>query len=309
MIMTSLCASTSFAFLCMGVATDYWIHIVEKKTTNTVNKTDYFEVTRTGLWRRCSYEESTPSKLNCSYISYFSNEEKDESQRTESIIYNLKTSTIFPLVSLLVLLGGGVVCFIGHCYHRKIALSFVAGILFVIAGLCTLMGIILFIGGISSETAHIPKPKKGERIEFDHYYGSSFMIVCASFALTELSGVLSVYLFINRYKYRNRKHKERVRMINSRMQPNNIHFNSGRRRSRSRSHDHSRDNSPTHSERTYFTYTTADRSRETSNYTLCRDILSPSSGLTGTSRSMDTFQLRPLNHSPSTDTNRRTTPV
>ncbi|XP_013415378.1 voltage-dependent calcium channel gamma-5 subunit-like [Lingula anatina] len=310
MVLTSLCASTAFAFLSMGVATDYWIYMTEIVTG--CNQTEVTKSTHAGLWKKCYSQECMKVKLNCSYIKYFSLEEKDDSQRTEAILYNIKTSTMMPLISLLLQMTGGIVCFASHCYDKKLYLSFVAGVLFVLAGLSTLIGLIFYIGAIASEAAHVRPPGIGEKPVFTYRYGSSFTMVATSFAIMELSGVLSVYLFIFRYKSENRKKRERLRAINDSVQPTENHVgggashvirNSRRRRSRSRSHDreHSRENSPSHSERTYFTYA-AGMSRETSNYTLSRDFPGQNHA--------DMFLLKPLNpNNHHSDSSHRMTPV
>ncbi|KAK2169399.1 hypothetical protein LSH36_10g05008 [Paralvinella palmiformis] len=51
-VMTSTCASASFAFLCIAVATDYWLHAKELK--QAANGSQFYEYTYTGLWRKCS---------------------------------------------------------------------------------------------------------------------------------------------------------------------------------------------------------------------------------------------------------------
>ena len=52
MLTTSLSACASFAFLCIAVATDYWLYTKERVTTSN-GSTTYME-TYTGLWRKCS---------------------------------------------------------------------------------------------------------------------------------------------------------------------------------------------------------------------------------------------------------------
>ncbi len=52
MIMTSVCACASFAFLCIAVATDYWLYAVEKIEVHA-NGSMETKRTMTGLWRKC----------------------------------------------------------------------------------------------------------------------------------------------------------------------------------------------------------------------------------------------------------------
>lgn len=47
---------------------------------------------------------------------------------------SMRRATSFPLISLLILLVGEIVCFLGHCNHKRKVLTFVAGILYVVGG-------------------------------------------------------------------------------------------------------------------------------------------------------------------------------
>ena len=138
------------------------------------------------------------------------------------------------------------------------------------SGLCTLTGVIIFIGAITGETGNKPKNTMDDP-KFQYSYGSSFMLTVCSFIVSELTGVLSVYLYISRHTHAYRKKQERLTMVDSNeRQP---HANRNRRsRSYDRSHDHSRDNSPSHSD-TYYTYTpVSDTSKEMSNYNIPREM-------------------------------------
>ena len=46
----------------------------------------------------------------------------------------MKRATIFPLISIIVLLIGQIACVLGHCNNKRKVLTFVAGIIFVVAG-------------------------------------------------------------------------------------------------------------------------------------------------------------------------------
>ncbi|KAK2161606.1 hypothetical protein NP493_1571g00023 [Ridgeia piscesae] len=50
-IMTSVCACASFAFLCIAVATDYWLYAKER--VFDANQSATYMKTFTGLWRKC----------------------------------------------------------------------------------------------------------------------------------------------------------------------------------------------------------------------------------------------------------------
>ena len=71
--------------------------------------------------------------------------------------------------------------------------------IFIKPGLCTLVGVILYISSITGEVGNKPRASI-EEPKFEYDYGSSFFMAVGSFVLTELSGVLSVYLYISKYK-------------------------------------------------------------------------------------------------------------
>ena len=137
-----------------------------------------------------------------------------------------------------------------------------------VSGLCTLVGIILFIGSITEEAGHTAKAKGMDEPRFSYNYGASFNLTVASFVISELTGVLSVYLYISRHKHAYQKKQERMTLNDSRSNMSNSRNFHG---SRSLSRDRSQDESPTHSD-TYYTYTpVSESSKDMSNYTFPRD--------------------------------------
>ncbi|KAK3583023.1 hypothetical protein CHS0354_005667 [Potamilus streckersoni] len=276
MVMTSGCACAAFGLLCIAVATDYWLYTLEKQVVEDVNGTAIYNKFWSGLWRKCSVNSQFPSKLNCTYIKYFTvNDDRDGIPQTEAILLTMRRSTWFPLASLFILLIGGIICFVGHCESGRKTLTFVSGILFVLAGLCTLVGIILYIGSITEEVGNKPKVSI-EEPQFVYYYGSSFMMAVGSFGLTELSGVFSVYLYITRYKHAQRKKKQLALKSDSNDRGYQWRCKRSRPQSQDRSHsrDRSRDTSLSRSE-SYYTYTpiseTTCTSHELSNYSFPKE--------------------------------------
>ena len=66
---------------------------------------------------------------------------KNVLQQPRDLIFisvTMRRSTWFPMSSLVILLIGGTVCFVGNCNSSKRNLTFVSGILFVLAGKCFL---------------------------------------------------------------------------------------------------------------------------------------------------------------------------
>nr|KAG5710482.1 hypothetical protein BaRGS_022300 [Batillaria attramentaria] len=299
-------------------------------------------------WQGPDSEHNPPS---CSYILYFTDDEDREGLGpTEAILLNIRRATVFPLVSLLILLIAGIMCFIGHCHTTRKVLTFVSGILFVLAeadesverfngsnvcqskhliqleqkakrvethhGLCTLVGIILYIGSITEEVGNKPRASI-EEPKFVYTYGSSFIMAVGSFVLTELSGVFAVYLYITRHKHAQRKKLQAMKVQHNDRNPGTWRYRKPTRdrdgsqapsRERSQSRDRSRDPSASRSE-TYFTYTPiSDTSHELSNYTFPRENTDNTISTTAEMHAprTDTFIGATA---PSIDIVRRTTPV
>ncbi|ESN98773.1 hypothetical protein HELRODRAFT_188905 [Helobdella robusta] len=97
-------------------------------------------------------------------------------------------------------------CFINVQDCKKF---FLAGIQVHIRGLLILIGIILYIGAITEEAGSKSKPNM-EKPKFEYWYGYSFVLTITSFSTAELTGVLSVYLYISRHKHSYRKKAERL---------------------------------------------------------------------------------------------------
>lgn len=78
-----------------------------------------------------------------------------------------------------------------------------------------LVGCILFMGTVTGEANHQPAAAKDETPAFRYSYGSSFLMLLGSFCLDEVSGVLSVYLFIIRHKESVKRKHARLRAFKS----------------------------------------------------------------------------------------------
>ena len=178
--------------------------------------------------------------------------------------------------------------------------------IFLFSGLFTLIGIIIYIGAVSGEVGskankNIAKPP------FRYHYGTGFMLTIGSFIVSELSGVLSVYLYISRHKHDFRKKQERLSIMEVNERPHSSRYRRSRSHSRDRcSRDHSQENSPSHSDG-YFTYTpVSDTSKEMSNYTsFSRDHSRHTLSTTAESHMSKDYSI----HSGMDSSMRRTTPV
>jgi len=79
----------------------------------------------------------------------------------------------------------------------------------IFAGLCTLIGIILYIGAITEEAGNKGKSSM-DGPSFQYWYGASFVLTVLSFTTAELTGVQAVYLYISRHKHAYRKKVKRL---------------------------------------------------------------------------------------------------
>ena len=65
----------------------------------------------------------------------------------------------------------------------------------------TLVGIVVYVSAVTGEAAdNKPRPTAMDEPKFLYYYGPSFYITVASFVGAEITGVLSVHVYIHRYK-------------------------------------------------------------------------------------------------------------
>lgn len=147
---------------------------------------------------------------------------------------------------------------------------------FFFLGLCTLVGIILYIGSITEEVGSKGKPSGDEKAPFKYNYGASFIMTVCSFVLTELSGVFSVYLYITRYKQKHRKKLQQMLKGEQNDRGNRWKYRKPTNHSRERSASRercSRDHSMSRSD-SYYTYTpiSDNVSNELSNYTFPREV-------------------------------------
>src|SRR6218665_3424592 len=131
-------------------------------------------------------------------------------------------------------------------------------------GFFTLIGIVTYISAITEEAGSKPKSTM-DAPKFIYWYGASFYMTVSSFVSSELTGVLSVYLYIVQYKTAYRKKQEHLAMTDS----NNERHSRGRTSS---SRENSRDHSPSHASEPFYSYMpVSETMRDYSNYVLQRD--------------------------------------
>ncbi|TSK62606.1 Voltage-dependent calcium channel gamma-5 subunit [Bagarius yarrelli] len=184
------------------------------------------------------------NKGSCYRINHFPEDNDYDTDSSEYILRIVRASSLFPILSTILLLLGGVCVAVGRVYSGRNNILLSAGILFVAAGLSNIIGIIVYI----SSNVGDPSDKKGEDKKNQYSYGWSFYSGALSFIVAEAIGVLAVNIYIERNKEVHVKQRNFLKTGGSSSSPymRIPNYRQRRRRSRSSSHstEPSRDNSP-----------------------------------------------------------------
>ncbi|KAI5108818.1 voltage-dependent calcium channel gamma-4 subunit-like, partial [Silurus meridionalis] len=232
-----------------GIYKNQCFSIFEFKThQNLCVYLNWFLLYNTVLLTQTVFLNVQQSNFICNLIVVMSNF-KQEKKRCFFLLMSLvhgivRASSLFPILSTILLLLGGVCVAVGRVYSGWNNILLSAGILFVAAGLSNIIGIIVYI----SSNAGDPSDKKGEDKKYQYCYGWSFYSGALSFIVAEAIGVLAVNIYIERNKEVHVKRRNFLRSGPSSSSPymRIPSYRQRRRRSRSSSHstEPSRDNSP-----------------------------------------------------------------
>ncbi|CAL8329560.1 unnamed protein product [Lota lota] len=196
-------AFAAFSLMTVAIGTDYWLYSRAYVCNGTNITTDDVQMqsrrvrgdlTHSGLWRICCIEGI--NKGNCFRINHFPEDNDYDTDRSEYILRVVRALSLFPILSTVLLLVGGLCVGVGRAYSRRNTILLSAGILFVAAGLSNIIGIIVFI----SSNAGDPSDKKDEERKSHYSYGWSFYSGALSFIAAELVGVLAVHIYIEKNK-------------------------------------------------------------------------------------------------------------
>uniref|UniRef100_A0A2K5KTJ3 Voltage-dependent calcium channel gamma-4 subunit n=1 Tax=Cercocebus atys TaxID=9531 RepID=A0A2K5KTJ3_CERAT len=135
-------------------------------------------------------------KGHCFRINHFPEDNDYDHDSSEYLLRIVRASSVFPILSTILLLLGGLCIGAGRIYSRKNNIVLSAGILFVAAGLSNIIGIIVYI---SSNTGD-PSDKRDEDKKNHYNYGWSFYFGALSFIVAETVGVLAVNIYIEKNK-------------------------------------------------------------------------------------------------------------
>ncbi|XP_028830483.1 voltage-dependent calcium channel gamma-4 subunit isoform X1 [Denticeps clupeoides] len=203
MLLTTLGAFAAFGLMTVAVGTDYWLysraHIcnatnVSADESQLQPRKSRGDLTHSGLWRICCIEGI--NKGSCYRINHFPEDNDYDTDSSEYILRIVRASSLFPILSTILLLLGGLCVGIGRIYSSKNNILLSGGILFVAAGLSNIIGIIVYI---SSNTGD-PSDKKDEYKKNHYSYGWSFYSGALSFIVAEAIGVLAVNIYIEKNK-------------------------------------------------------------------------------------------------------------
>uniref|UniRef100_A0A3P8RTL1 Calcium channel, voltage-dependent, gamma subunit 8a n=1 Tax=Amphiprion percula TaxID=161767 RepID=A0A3P8RTL1_AMPPE len=201
-LLTTMGAFAAFALMTVAIGTDYWLYARAFICNSTANssqddsssnkdKKDPGALTHSGLWRICCLELK---RGVCSQINHFP-DDADYDQDAAEYLLVVRASSIFPILSAILLLLGGVCVASSSFYKSKRNIILGGGILFV-AALSNIIGVIVYISAALSDIS----PKKDEDKKWHYSYGWSFYFGGLSFILAEMVGVLAVNIYIEKNK-------------------------------------------------------------------------------------------------------------
>uniref|UniRef100_A0A8B9P819 Voltage-dependent calcium channel gamma-4 subunit n=1 Tax=Apteryx owenii TaxID=8824 RepID=A0A8B9P819_APTOW len=193
-LLSSVFAVCGLGLLGISVSTDYWLYL-EEGTVQPQNQTTEIKMSlHSGLWRVCFL--AGIYKGHCFRINHFPEDNDYDHDSSEYLLRIVRASSVFPILSTILLLLGGLCVGAGRIYNSKNNIILSAGILFVAAGLSNIIGIIVYI----SSNAGDPSDKRDEDKKNHYNYGWSFYFGALSFIVAETIGVLAVNIYIEKNK-------------------------------------------------------------------------------------------------------------
>ncbi|KAI1239189.1 hypothetical protein IHE44_0012301 [Lamprotornis superbus] len=212
MLLTTVGAFAAFSLMTIAVGTDYWLYsrgVCKTKTVSENETSKKNEEACTHKWARClggrqagtkgDAEGSCSCKAGnfkglCKQIDHFPEDADYEADTAEYFLRAVRASSIFPILSVILLFMGGLCIAASEFYKTRHNIILSAGIFFVSAGLSNIIGIIVYI------SANAGDPSKSDSKKNSYSYGWSFYFGALSFIIAEMVGVLAVHMFIDRHK-------------------------------------------------------------------------------------------------------------
>ncbi|XP_016129180.1 voltage-dependent calcium channel gamma-4 subunit isoform X2 [Sinocyclocheilus grahami] len=140
-VLTSLGAFVAISLMTVAIGTDFWLYS-RAHICNTTNATDEThtsqqpkktrgDLTHSGLWRICCIEGINNG--SCYWINHFSVDNDYDTDSSEYLLRLARASSLFPILSTILLLLGGLCVGLGQIYSSRNNILLSAGILFVSA--------------------------------------------------------------------------------------------------------------------------------------------------------------------------------
>uniref|UniRef100_A0A8U8BL84 Uncharacterized protein n=1 Tax=Geospiza parvula TaxID=87175 RepID=A0A8U8BL84_GEOPR len=211
-LLTAVGAFAAFGLMAIAIGTDYWLYARARvcnatggnvTSVGTSMAMAHGGLTHSGLWRVCCLEGL--KRGLCLRINHFPEDLEYDHDSAEYLLRVVRASSIFPILSAVLLLLGGLCVAASRLRRARTSLVLGAGILFVAAGLSNIIGVIVYISanaGGEGSAGGLPSPPRrdGERRPSPYSYGWSFYFGGVSFILAEAIGVLAVNLYIERHR-------------------------------------------------------------------------------------------------------------
>ncbi|XP_017782755.1 PREDICTED: voltage-dependent calcium channel gamma-8 subunit [Nicrophorus vespilloides] len=206
-ILTPLAATVSLVVILLAIFTNQWLHTEEKMHNPSYNGTgdrDFLsKMTVSGLWTLC-FTNPGETLYECIRIDYFTNEEysPDPNDSTMAIPYAVTRSILFFASATCLLFAAYCCCIAGHCLKQRGLCIFISSVSFIVTGLVMLFGLIVYISIFKSEIGGKLRPRSQlQPPAFTYSYGFSFFLYVFGFICTQLTGVCSLHLVINKLQY------------------------------------------------------------------------------------------------------------
>ncbi|CAM9918545.1 unnamed protein product [Lampetra fluviatilis] len=195
-LLTTGGAFAAFGLMSIAVGTDFWLYSRGNCRSkggggeNDTSRKNEEVLTHSGLWRTCCLEGSL--KGRCKKIDHFPEDADFDS--AEYLMRVVRASSVFPILSVALLLFGGLCIAASRFYKSKNNIVLSAGIFFVSAGLSNIIGIIVYI------SANVGDPNQSQSKKNNYSYGWSFYFGALSFVVAEMVGVLAVRIYIDNHR-------------------------------------------------------------------------------------------------------------
>ncbi|XP_026886944.1 voltage-dependent calcium channel gamma-4 subunit [Electrophorus electricus] len=212
-VLTTLGAFAAFSLMTVAIGTDYWVYArayICNATNSTTEETESppqpkkikGDLTHSGLWRICCIEGI--NKGSCYRIDHFPADADTDLDGYEYVLRIVRASSLFPILSTILLLVGGLCVGAVRIYSRRNNMLLSGSILFVAAGLANIIGIIVYISCNIGD----PGDKKDDDKKSQYSYGWSFYSGALSFIVAEAIAVLAVNIYIEKNKEEYCKRRE-----------------------------------------------------------------------------------------------------